>query len=455
MKHLLATLLLSLAAPVFASAEEPSAPPGDTLQQALAEARARRAPIFIDFPAPWCHNCYFMQKNVMNGAEWEAVKKRAVVVDLDGDSPEGGYWFRQWKVGGYPTYVILDENGGEIGRILGDRPRAQFYKELNPILERGAALETLLERVKGADEASLAAAREVLRAWYEREDYATALGWLRAQPTATQAAVRQDATAGPRLQRIELLEAAAREHSSDCLKYASPVLGGALSCDLLVEIDALQSCVGGLTVDGRRQELEPFKRRFAQLQQRVLVTGLGECADTRGVVEVGANYYEELGDTAGFREVLEQGIAYSEKRLKAGKGSKKLDLKKDRGLADNLRFYFERLGDSKRLDALMPQLVAAYPQDYVYAFRHGRSLARRGQFAQALPFLERSAPKAYGRNRLWVEQWRAYTLVQLKREAEARKLVAATLQANGPWFPNEAARLKAAAEGSAPDSYKL
>jgi thiol-disulfide isomerase/thioredoxin len=455
MKQLLIGLLLSLAAPVSASTEPPAAPPGDTVQQALAEARARRAPIFVDFHAPWCHNCYFMQKNVMTGPEWAAVKKRAVIVELDGDSPEGGYWFKLWKVGGYPTYVILDENGGEIGRILGDRPRAQFYKELNPILERGAALESLREQVKGEDEASLAAAREMLRAWYERQDHAAALGWLAELPPAVAHALRRDAVAGPRIQRIELLEAAARENSADCLRLGAPVLGGALTCDLLVEFDAFKSCLSGLTEAGQRQQLEPFKRRFAQLQQRVLVTGLGECADTRGVVEVGADYYEGIGDSAGFREVLEQGIAYSEKRLRAGKGSRKLDLKKDRGLADNLRFYLERLGDSKRLDALMPQLIAAYPQDYVYAFRHGRSLARRGKFAEALPFLEKSAPKAYGRNKLWVEQWRAYALVQLKRDTEARKLVAATLQANGPWFPNDAAKLKAAVDGTVPDSYKL
>lgn len=445
-------VLLFLLALLPAAAGANSAPPGDTVQNALAEARARHAPIFIDFHAAWCHNCYFMQKNVMTGPEWEEVRKRAVIIELDGDSPEGGYWFNQWKVGGYPTYVVLDENGGEIGRILGDRPRQQFYRELQPILDRGAALETYSARVTGVDEASLAAAREVLRAYYEREDYLAALAWLANLSTEQQAALRRDKLAGSRLQRIELMQAAADQKPQDCLKLATPVLGGALSCDLLVEFSGLQSCLESLPDADQRQKLQAYQRQFAQLQKRVLVTGMGECADTRGVVETGAGFYEKIGDTAAFREVLEQGIVYSEKRLKAAGKSKKTDWRKDRGLADNTRFYLERLGDVQRLDHLMPELIKAYPEDYVYAYRYGRSLARRGQYAKALPYLERSSPKSYGRNRLWVEQWRAYTLMQLKRESDARALVATTLQANGPWFPKDAATLRAALESKAPDA---
>lgn len=448
MKKVLAALAL-LPVLAWGNAEVPA---GETVQNALAEAKARHAPVFIDFHAAWCHNCYFMQKNVMTGPEWAAVQKRAVVIELDGDSPEGGYWFNQWKVGGYPTYVILDENGGEIGRILGDRPRAQFYKELNPILDRGAALETYSARVTGTDEASLAAAREVLRAYYEREDHDAALNWLAGLSAAQQAALRKDAQAGARIQRLELLQAAAQKNPQRCQAAAGPVLNGALSCELLVEFNALQSCLSVLPEAEQRQQLAPYQRQFAQLQKRVLVTGLGECADTRGVVEVASDYYEQIGDKAAFREVLEQGINYSEQRLKGGKKAKGLNLRKDRGLADNLRFYLERLGDTRRLDALMPQLAAAYPEDYVYSFRHGRSLARRGQYAKALPLLERSAPKSYGRNRLWVEQWRTYVLTRLQRGDEARKLVTETLQANGPWFPKDAAVLKAALEGAAPDS---
>jgi len=42
-------------------------------------------------------------------------------------------------------------------------------------------------------------------------------------------------------------------------------------------------------------------------------------------------------------------------------------------------------------------LIAAYPDDYVYPYRYGRSLFERGNATAALPFLEQAADKAYGR----------------------------------------------------------
>ena len=96
------------------------------------------------------------------------------------------------------------------------------------------------------------------------------------------------------------------------------------------------------------------------------------------------------------------------------------------------------------------ETVKAYPDDYVYAYRWGKSLAKRGKYKEALPLLEQSAPKSYGRNRLWVATWRAYVLRQLDRADEARQQASEALQANGPWFEKDAAELKAVVEGKKP-----
>ena len=72
------------------------------------------------------------------------------------------------------------------------------------------------------------------------------------------------------------------------------------------------------------------------------------------------------------------------------------------------------------------------------------------EYDKALPYLEQAASRAYGRNSLWVAQWRAQALMQLKREKEARDVVANALQDLGPWFPEEVATLKAVLEGTAP-----
>src|SRR3546814_6200727 len=71
------------------------------------------------------------------------------------------------------------------------------------------------------------------------------------------------------------------------------------------------------------------------------------------------------------------------------------DLKKDRNLDDNLRVYNDQLaaltGNYAAYDALMPRLIAAWPDDYVYASRWGKSLLARGKPAEALPQLEKAA----------------------------------------------------------------
>ena len=54
-----------------------------------------------------------------------------------------------------------------------------------------------------------------------------------------------------------------------------------------------------------------------------------------------------------------------------------------------------------------------------------------------------AAPKAYGVNRLRNAELRARTLISLNRKVDAWKVIGEALQDNGPWFPDDAARLLA------------
>jgi hypothetical protein len=170
------------------------------------------------------------------------------------------------------------------------------------------------------------------------------------------------------------------------------------------------------------------------------VFGATPCADKRSAVFAAADIFEALGDKDAKRALLMRAIADVEKEIGG-------DLKKDRNLDDNLRIYNDQLaalsGDYRAYDALMPRLIAAWPDDYVYAARWGKSLLARGQPADALPQLEAAAARAYGINRLQVAEQRVQALQALQRDADARHVVAETLKANGPWFPEEAAKLKA------------
>jgi predicted Zn-dependent protease len=191
-----------------------------------------------------------------------------------------------------------------------------------------------------------------------------------------------------------------------------------------------------MPADQRKTLLSAQRPAMQTLLDKQAFVQPAQCADQRTAVLVSADLDKALDDSAGEKAVLDRGIEDARKRL----GS---DLGKDRNLADNLRVFLDRAGRIDELDALMPKLIAAYPDDYVYSYRYGASLLKRNKPAEALPYLERAAEKSFGANRLTVASLRAKALIALNRRNDAEKVVADALEANGPWFPEQAERLKA------------
>lgn len=417
-------------------ADELSAP----LDEALAAAKQRSAPVIVDFYAPWCYSCYFMAKNVKNGPEWEALKKKAVIVSLDADSPAGAHWMKQFAAKGLPSYVVLDGSGSELGRISLERTRAQFYPEIAALSARSGDFEALKAKVRDGSPASLAAAREVLAAFASRRDPAGANDWLGVLAAEVRKAVDADPAAALWQSRLQLRAAYDAKDAVACATAAPAVLQGELGCDRAYELDRALACTASLPASERMTLFAAQVPAMNALLAKRVFVATPSCADARSVVSTAADLSKALGDDKAETALLDRAIADIERRLG---GPKKLDLKRDRNLADNLRLYLDRAKRYAALDVLFPKLIAAYPDDYVYAYRFGKSLFERGEFARALPWLEQAAPKAYGVNRLSVAQYRADALRKLGREDDAKQVVADALKANGPFFPDEVLKLKA------------
>jgi thioredoxin-like negative regulator of GroEL len=424
-------LLLLAALPALAFAADA----GDPFELALAQARERRAPVLVDFTAPWCYSCYFMKSHVLNGPQWEKAEHASVVVELDADSPVGARYMKQWGVKAMPTYLVFDAQGQELGRILGEQTRKDFYQWLDATLARRNPLEALKGAVVDRSQPSVDAAREVLRAYHARYDAAGGLAWQAALPPPVREALAQDAGAAMWLARLKLLQAAQARDPAACLAAAPAVFASALGCERPYEVDKVLACTGGGPAQERAavlgSQVQPMQ---ALLDKGVLATP--RCADERSVVLATADLHEALGDKAAGQRALDRAIAALQPRVGGS-------LRKDRNLADNLRVYLERAGRQDELDALLVKLIAAYPDDYVYAYRYARNLAARGRHEQALPYYAQAAAQAYGVNKLRNAELRAKSLQALDRPAEARKVLAEALKANGPFFPEDAAKLKA------------
>lgn len=428
----IAVLALCLA-PLAAVAETPEA-----LTQALATAKARQQPVLLDFHAPWCYSCYFMQKTVLNGPEWDKTQRETVVLDLDADSPEGAAIRDQYGVKALPNYVVINADGEELGRINAERTRAQFYPELAAILKRNTTLESLREQ---AAKGSLPAIRSVLATHLARNEAQPGLDWFAALPLAAREAAGRDAGVQRTLARLSLKVAQNGNNPKGCLTAAEAAMQGRLDCESAYDLDAALACTEPVAASAERKTfLAAAAPRFETLLKQRTLTPQQGCADARSIIFATADLAEARGDEAGRKAVLARAMAYFEPRIKK-------DVKADRNAADNLRVLYDASGDTARFDALLLRQIAAYPDDYIYANRYARALAKRGEHEKALPYFAQAAEHAYGINRLKNAQEQARSLLALKRAEEARAVAAAALKANGPWFPDEATKLKTLVAG--------
>jgi hypothetical protein len=336
---------------------------------------------------------------------------------------------------------VLNENGEELGRIPLEQTRPEFYKKINAIIAHGNPIDALKAKVKDGSPASVAAARQVLAAYAARRQGDEGLAWREAQAETVKSALDKDTEAKLWIARLKLLAAATAKQPDAVVAIAPQVFAGDLGCERAYEVGRALDATEGLPADQRKALFAPEQKKFdALLKTRVFIPK-PTCADARSEIETAVELDKALGDDKAAVAVLDRAI--TDTRSKIGG-----NLKKDRNLSDNLRVYLDLAGKTDELDALYPQLIAAYPDDYVYAFRFGRSLAARGQYDKALPLLEQAAPKAYGANRLQVAQVRAEVLVKLNRANDAKQVVADALKANGPFFPEQAAKLKATVSSS-------
>lgn len=408
-----------------------------TVDAALKQARREHLPVFVEFQASWCGSCSYMATHVFNGPEWETAGRHMHVVEIDADSPEGATWMKRLAVKGLPSYVVLKPDGSELGRLTAEQPRERFYPALDRILAGGDVLGVLKAKARRGSPAAVA---DVLESFQARGEYAGALAWYATLPGRVRAVVADDAKVSEWLTRLRFDVAALARNESQCAKEGALALAGNVGCDRAILVETLIACLEKMPRDQARNVLAPQRSALESLLSKQVFADPPVCSDQGTAVMASADLYKALDDKASETAVLDHAIDNARKVL----GD---DYAKDRNLADDLRIYLNRAGREVEADSLMPKLIAAFPDDFVYPYRYARKLLDRHQPAQALPYFEDAARKSYGWNRLLVATYRVKALLALNRRADAERVVADALEANGRWFPEDVATLKAALKG--------
>ena len=123
-------LIAMLAATVFWQVNAAEATWLTDLPKAQAQAKTENKIVLMDFTgSDWCGWCIKFKKEVLDTAEFQAyAAKNVVLVELDFPHKKvqaddlkkaNAALNQQYKINGYPTLVVLDKNGKEIGRQVG------------------------------------------------------------------------------------------------------------------------------------------------------------------------------------------------------------------------------------------------------------------------------------------------------------------------------------------------
>ncbi len=144
---LAACLVLVLAGSARAAADGvawlPAANDAD-IERAFAQARASGKPVLLYWGAKWCPPCNQLKATLFNRHDFIERSKSLVAVEIDGDLPGAQRLGSRFKVSGYPTMVLMRDDGVELMRLPGEADPPQVLRLLESGLAGGRAAKDVL-----------------------------------------------------------------------------------------------------------------------------------------------------------------------------------------------------------------------------------------------------------------------------------------------------------------------
>lgn len=141
-------------------------------EAALEEARSSDRAVILYFTAEWCPPCHELKAHVFSQPSFIEKSRLFVPVYLDFDQPQTQSWSEEWGVVGFPTLVVLDQDGTEIQRISGGMNLAAYEEVLETALSETQPIDVLLGGLDDADDLTPASCRRLAyHEWSLNSDY--------------------------------------------------------------------------------------------------------------------------------------------------------------------------------------------------------------------------------------------------------------------------------------------
>ncbi len=342
-------------------ARPPAAPPGpqppsgapitfveNDYPRALAEARARGLPLFVDAWAPWCHTCLSMRQYVFPDASLRRFADRFVWLSLDTEREENAPVVTRLEVRALPTLFVID---GATERVRLGWPGSMTAAELAELLDAQLAAGG------GGAEPGHALAVDVL-----------------------------------------VTRASAARHFAPCVSLAADEAPGMPPGTALVDVlRAALGCAEALPKDA------PERGRLAgltALAARVVSDrSLPVLADDRSdLYDYVVNALRELGREGEARRVAATWATFLENE------AARAPFPAARAVFDSHRLLaYVALGEPQRAIPMLARSERDFPDDYNPPARLGAAYFAMKRYDDALAALGRALERAYGprKLRLW------------------------------------------------------
>ena len=444
-------------APRAPAAEEPKASPHtegpwheatDDAAVALAFAQAveTERPLLVDFFAQWCPPCDRLSDEFLHDPAREPLLDRFVLLRADADHPASFSLKDRYRVGGYPTVLLLAPDGSLIDRIVGYQGSEAFAARLEALepVPDATLLEQLAQAAPGSEaEAALRttlsrraeSAGDGARAWELLAAMSPIIDRLGGADLIWAAGLALDAEAkGATALALEVAERMPVRAAG----LVSQVADGALAADREAEATALEDRWYAKLADEPWGAVEEF-------EEGVLGAVVGrDGAAHEALAEAG--YYRSHWGTDPHTDFALAALHYAASMLLdanlAGEGESWTvsiePLLVESYLAHNAGRVHELLGllegamrypDAERF---YPPMVALHPEDFTWHFKLASHFVKRGGWAEALVSVERAVERSYGDNRLRAVKLQSEILLEMGRGDEALVALDQALQAPIP-----------------------
>lgn len=131
MKKFLLTMFVLLFVTNISSAQDDRGikfmPNEARFSDAISKAQATGKKIFLDCYTSWCGPCKMMARDVFTQQKvGDFMNTRFICIKIDMEKGEGPELAKKFQINAYPTFIVFNSNGEEIGRFLGGSDADKF-----------------------------------------------------------------------------------------------------------------------------------------------------------------------------------------------------------------------------------------------------------------------------------------------------------------------------------------